>query len=190
LKMDLRRIHRKTAPILFIPFLLMAFTGVIYQIGTSWFGLSNELGNLMMDVHEGKFLGGKLVPVYVLLVGVGLLGMLVTGVTMIKNRRKILPVNAKRNVRWFHHLLALFFFLPLLISASTGVAFRVGKAWFGLPARPASILMNLHQGAYLGSTLQSVYVLLVGAGLAGLVITGIQMTGILRRNKLQTPTNS
>ncbi|HIK16461.1 MAG TPA: PepSY domain-containing protein [Leptolyngbyaceae cyanobacterium M33_DOE_097] len=188
--MDLRRLHRKTAPILFIPFLLMALTGVIYQIGTSWFGLSNELGSFMMDIHEGKFLGGKLVPVYVLLVGVGLLGMLVTGVVMIKNQRKALQANAKRNVRWFHHLLALIFFLPLLISASTGVAFRVGKAWFGLPARPASILINLHQGAYLGSTLQSIYVLLVGAGLIGLVITGIQMTRTFRKRNLQAPTNS
>ncbi len=53
--MNLRKLHRQTAPILFIPLLLTALTGVAYRIGRSWFGLPKEFGNFMMLLHEGRF---------------------------------------------------------------------------------------------------------------------------------------
>jgi uncharacterized iron-regulated membrane protein len=179
--MNFRKLHRKVAPILFLPLLLTALTGVAYRIGRSWFAIPEDIAEFFMTVHEGRFLGKPLVPIYVLLVGLGLIGMIATGLVMMK--RRSLSFNAQPNWRWIHRILAPIAFLPLLASALTGIAYRLGKAWFGLSSEQTAILMRIHQGSYLGSTLKPVYVLLVGVGLIGLLITGIQMTGIFRKRK-------
>lgn len=73
-------------------------------------------------------------------------------------------------------------FLPLFVSAITGIAYRLGRAWFALSSQQASILLRIHQGSYLGN-FKAVYVLLVGLSLLALLITGIQMTGIFRKSR-------
>ncbi|MGB3639156.1 MAG: PepSY domain-containing protein [Rivularia sp. (in: cyanobacteria)] len=181
--MNFRKLHRKIAPILFLPLLLSALTGMSYRIGRSWFGLSNEFGNLMMTIHEGRYLGKPLVPIYVLLTGLGLIGIVITGISMLKPRKKIDKNNlkpAKFNARLLHSLIAPVFFLPLFVSASTGIIYRLGKEWFGLSAQQAQFFMSIHQGSYLGSSLRAIYILLIGLGLLIMLVTGIQMTGIFR----------
>lgn len=180
--MNLRKLHRKSAPIIFLPLFLTAITGVAYRVGRTWFGLSEEVGDVFLTIHEGGFLGESLVPVYVLLMGVGLLGMLATGIVMVL-KRKPTKGQPKKDYRWIHRILAPIAFLPLLLSASTGIAYRLGRAWFDLPREQASILMRLHQGSYFGTVGRSIYVLLVGLGLIMLLITGIQMTPMFRKRR-------
>jgi len=179
----LRRLHSRAAPLVFVPLLLTALTGVGYRLGKNWLGISDGISGRLMTLHEGGFLGSALVPVYVLLVGLGTLGMVATGITMMQLNRKSLAVPAKRRGRWIHRVLAPITLLPLLITTVTGMAYRVGKAWFGLPSDQASLLMRLHEGAYLGSALKPLYVLFVGAGLTGLLWTGIQMTAMFRARR-------
>lgn len=183
LTMNWRKLHRKIAPILLLPLLLSALSGVAFRVGRSWFGLSDDFGDLMMVIHEGKYLGKPLVPVYVLLTGLGLAAMLVSGITMIKQHRKNSQGKSKPkkfSFRTLHSLIAPVLFLPLLVSASTGIAYRLGKAWFGLSGEQAKFFLNIHQGSYLGKELRAAYVLLVGLGLLAMLVTGIQMTGIFR----------
>ncbi|MBJ7901293.1 MAG: PepSY domain-containing protein [Cyanobacteria bacterium RI_101] len=179
--LNVRKIHRKIAPILFIPLLLSALTGVAYRLGRTYFGVSDELGESILSIHEGKFLGKPLVPFYILLLGLGLVAMIATALLMFKQRRQnyFKSLSSGRvNLRSVHGLFALIFFLPLFISAVTGVMFRISRAWLGLSEEQAEIFMEIHQGSYLGSSLRVVYVLLIGLGLLGILITGIQMTGI------------
>ncbi|MBW4660384.1 MAG: PepSY domain-containing protein [Drouetiella hepatica Uher 2000/2452] len=184
--MNLRKFHRKAAPILFIPLLLTALTGVAYRIGRSWFGLSDEFGEFMMMLHEGRFLGKPIVPAYVLLVGLGLLGIMVSGISLMKRRKDPIQQNAvKLNGRKLHQIMAPIAFLPFGISALTGVAYRLGKAWFGLSADQAAILLKIHQGSYLGSALRPIYVLLVGLSLVIMLATGIQMSGVFRKRRVR-----
>ncbi|MEB3280394.1 MAG: PepSY domain-containing protein [Lyngbya sp.] len=179
--MNFRKIHRKIAPILFIPLLLSALTGISYRIGRSWFGLPGEFGSFMMFFHEGRFLGKPLVPVYVLLVGLGLLGLIVSGFTLIKPRKQSKSV--KLNERRFHQIIAPIALLPLAVSAVTGVGYRLGKAWFGLSSDQVGFLLRIHQGSYLGPALRPIYVLLVGLSLIVLLVTGLQMTGIFHKRR-------
>lgn len=79
---NIRKLHRKIAPFIFLPLLLTALTGVSYRIGRSWFGLSEEFGDAMMFIHQGTWLGPQLRPFYVLLNALGAIGMIVTGVIM------------------------------------------------------------------------------------------------------------
>ncbi|MGB3694010.1 MAG: PepSY domain-containing protein [Spirulinaceae cyanobacterium] len=84
--MDLRlfrKLHSKMAPIVLIPFFVTAATGVTYRIGKSWFGWSRDQAHIFMVIHEGEYLGKFLEPIYVLVNGLALLWMLITGSAML-----------------------------------------------------------------------------------------------------------
>ncbi|WP_330204555.1 hypothetical protein [Cyanobacterium sp. Dongsha4] len=89
---DFRKLHRKIAPIVFLPLFVTAFTGVLYRVARSWFGVSDEIGEMIMFIHQGTFLGKDLRVFYVILNGLGLIGMVVSGIVMsgiFFRRRKI-----------------------------------------------------------------------------------------------------
>lgn len=79
---QIRKLHRTLAPILFLPFFLTSITGIIYRLAGSWFGVEKEAREFLMVIHQGEFLGDQLKPIYVFLNGLGLIGMLVTGIVM------------------------------------------------------------------------------------------------------------
>ena len=78
-----RQLHRTVAPIVLLPIFITVLTGVTYRLGKSWFGLSRDQVHFLMVLHEGEYLGQTLEPVYVLLNGLGLLWMLITGSMMV-----------------------------------------------------------------------------------------------------------
>lgn len=78
-----RKFHSAIAPIVLLPLLVTVFTGVTYRLSKDWFGLSRDRVHFLMSIHEGEYLGDTLEPVYVLLNGLGLLWMLVTGSAML-----------------------------------------------------------------------------------------------------------
>ncbi len=75
-------------------------------------------------------------------------------------------------VRKFHAALAPFVLLPLLVTVTTGVTYRLGKSWLGLDRDQVHFLMTLHEGEYLGPALEPIYVLLNGLGLVWMIVTG------------------
>lgn len=177
-KRNFQQFHRKIAPIVFLPLLATALTGVLYRVGRSWFGWPRSIAESMMAIHTGEFLGEPLVPFYVAIVGLSLVAMVVTGLTMMRWRAgKQQKLTGRKIHRWLTPIL----FLPLAVSAVTGVIYELGQDWFGLSGRQAAFFLGVHQGAYLGSFLRVIYVLLIGVGLVALLITGINMTSIVRR---------
>ena len=94
----LRQFHRQLAPILMLPFLVTAITGVAHRLGKSWFGLSRDQVHVLMVIHEGEYLGTDLKPFYVLLNGLGLLVMVITG--------GVMWFNSIRRSSWFKQLQA------------------------------------------------------------------------------------
>ena len=80
-----RQYHRKIAIILALPLLLTVITGMGYTVVGEWFH-QGELAEAMLRVHSGEIfrLGG----IYPILNGIGLLGLLVTGVSMLGWFRK------------------------------------------------------------------------------------------------------
>ncbi len=178
-----RKLHRRIAPILFLPLLASALTGVAYRLGRSWFGFPCSVANFFMVIHQGEYLGQPLVPIYVLLVGLGLIGLIVTGLTMIKRPGNRPQNQTKLTLEKLHQILAPIVFLPLLASAVTGITYRLGKAWFGMSNEQAAIFLRIHQGTYLGSFWRVFYVFLVGLGLVAMLFTGIKMTSIFPRRR-------
>jgi len=79
---SLRKLHRQVAPIVFLPLLLSASTGVLFRVARSWFGASKETGEIIMYFHQGSFFGHELKVFYIILNGLGVLVMLLTGIMM------------------------------------------------------------------------------------------------------------
>ncbi|MGF1512353.1 MAG: PepSY domain-containing protein [Elainellaceae cyanobacterium] len=77
-----RSLHKFVAPIVMLPLVVTIFTGVSYRLSKDWFGWTRDQAHWLMVIHEGEYLGERLKSVYVLLNGLGLLWMLVTGGTM------------------------------------------------------------------------------------------------------------
>jgi len=92
-----RQLHSTLAPIVLLPLLVTVATGVAYRLGKSWFGLSRDQVHFLMVIHEGEYLGDIGEPIYVLLNGLGLLWMLVTGATM--------WIQSLRRSPWFRRLM-------------------------------------------------------------------------------------
>jgi hypothetical protein len=91
-----RQLHRTVAPIVLLPLLITMTTGVIYRLSKDWFGLSRDQVHFLMTLHEGEYLGPTLEPIYVLLNGLGLLWMLITGGILIwQNLSRALKSKAK-----------------------------------------------------------------------------------------------
>jgi hypothetical protein len=95
----------------------------------------------------------------------------------------------KQKLRKFHKIVAPIVFLPLFVTVITGVAYRLGRNWFGLSRDQAHILMVIHEAEYLGEDIKPFYVLLNGIGLMWMLITGIIMSGIFNRKKSKQDTN-
>jgi hypothetical protein len=72
--MNARSLPRRLAPAIVVPLALTVVSGVAFRVGRSWYGLSADFGRWMMALHEGRYLGEQLVPLYVLSVGLALLG--------------------------------------------------------------------------------------------------------------------
>ena len=84
-------------------------------------------------------------------------------------------INAMKSrlfIRKLHRTIAPIVLLPLLITVTTGVIYRLSKDWFGLSRDQVHFLMTLHEGEYLGPTLEPIYVLLNGLGLLWMLGTG------------------
>jgi len=181
---NFRKLHRQVAPIIFIPLLLSALTGVAYRLAESWFGIEGDAAEIFMVIHQGSYLGKELRPFYVLLLASGVIGLIVTGLTMTKflggaHERQ----GAKLDFRKVHRIAAPIVFLPLAVSTVTGVIYRVGRTWFKMPKEVGKVFLNIHQGEYFGEFLMPIYVLLVGCGAILLLVTGLNMTGIFRKSR-------
>ncbi|QEY32021.1 PepSY domain-containing protein [Synechococcus sp. RSCCF101] len=82
----LRQIHAALAPFVLAPLLITALSGVSYRVLRDWGGFSRDQVHWLMAVHEAEWLGPSLEPLVVLLNGLGLLWMLVTGAGMLAER--------------------------------------------------------------------------------------------------------
>lgn len=86
----LRQAHASLAPLVLLPLLITVTTGLGYRLLRDWGGLDRDRAHLLMVLHEGEWLsrwfGSSGETVYVLLNGLGLLWMLVSGGVLLVQR--------------------------------------------------------------------------------------------------------
>lgn len=81
-------------------------------------------------------------------------------------------MNYRQLIRKWHSTIAPIVLLPLFVTVTTGVTYRLSKDWLGLSRDQVHFLMTIHEGEYLGKTLEPFYVLLNGLGLLWMLATG------------------
>ncbi len=81
-------------------------------------------------------------------------------------------MNYRQKIRQWHAIMAPVVLAPLIVTVTTGVTYRLSKDWFGLSRDQVHFLMSIHEGEYLGHTLEPFYVLLNGLGLLWMLGTG------------------
>ena len=113
------------------------------------------------------------------------LGEAAKGETAQKRRNK--PLAAR--LRHWHAALAPVVLLPLLLTVSTGVGYRLLRDWGGVDRDGAHGLMALHEGewlrAWFGPTGETLYVLLNGLGLLWMLASGAGL--LVQRLRLARP---
>ena len=82
----IRRLHGALAPVVLAPLLITVCSGMSYRLLKDWGGLSRDQVHWLMAIHEGEWLGSLAEPFYVLLNGLGLLWMLITGGILLSQR--------------------------------------------------------------------------------------------------------
>ena len=168
-----RKLHLRIAPILLIPLLATAITGILAGL-VNRFGLPDILIDGLIMIHQGNFLGRKLVPFYVLLMGLGILALGLT--TLINGRDNLIFRQTKSNIASIYKSLALILVFPLAVCVETGVAYRLGTDWLNMPKEQTAIFLAIHSGAPLGTVLGILYIFITGLSLIALSIIGIEMT--------------
>ena len=78
-------------------------------------------------------------------------------------------------VRELHQRIAPFVLLPLFVTVCSGVGYRLARDWFGASREQVHWLMTLHEGEWLGPTLEPVVVLMNAVGLLWMMITGLAL---------------
>jgi len=87
-------------------------------------------------------------------------------------------------LRPLHRRIAPWVFILLAVSATTGIAFRAGKQWFGIDKETGNLLLSIHTGEWAGTTFATVQVLAAGLGLLFLLWSGAAM---FRKSKSRAP---
>ncbi|GAB4177780.1 MAG: PepSY domain-containing protein [Terrimicrobiaceae bacterium] len=77
-----RRLHRMVGLVVMLPLGATAATGIAYHFGEVWFKIPDDVGDTLMMIHEGGWLGKPFKPFYVILLASGLAYLLFTGVQM------------------------------------------------------------------------------------------------------------
>jgi hypothetical protein len=79
-------------------------------------------------------------------------------------------------LRHWHGALAPVVLLPLLVTVSSGVGYRLGRDWIHLSRDQAHLLMVIHEGEWLqrwfGASGETFYVLANGLGLLWMLASG------------------
>lgn len=180
--MQLRKVHRQVSLFLFLPLLLTTLTGVAYRVGRSWFGFSKNFGELMMFLHNGQFLGDFLSSLYTLFLGFGVLILSLSGFSLLNKKLLVCQGHAsKLRERRYHQLMGIILLIPFLLTTITGVLYHFGVFGLHLPKENVRWLLVIHQGAYLGSALKPVYVLLLGLGIVSMMFTAWKMLAQTKR---------
>jgi hypothetical protein len=92
-------------------------------------------------------------------------------------------------IRRLHGAMAPLVLTPLLLTVTSGMAYRLLKDWCGLSRDQVHWLMVLHEGEWLGHAAEPFYVLLNGLGLLWMLSTGAVLLSQrwLKRTAVKTP---
>jgi len=161
--------HRALVLWVSAPLVISALSGMAYRLGRAWFGMPKDSWGWLMDLHTGAWLGRWGSVIYLSFAAIGLVMMAATGAAMLLKHGSKMPSRRR------HRLLGMTLLLPLVATAVTGIYYKIGVEFFGLSDSMERLLMDIHQGSWMGHAVTPFYVLLVGSGLLLLILSGLRI---------------
>ncbi len=157
MKAFLRQLYRQLTLIVSWCLLTTALTGIIAGLNYRLIQLPDRVVEILISLHQGAFLGDKIAPIYVLLLGLGIFSL---GLKVIVEGRynllfQSLPPTIANVCRW----IVLILLIPLAICVETGVAYRLGTDWLGMSSSETAAFLSVHGGSF-SQTLLSIFYLL------------------------------
>jgi GGDEF domain-containing protein len=163
MKASFRGLSRQLITVLCCCLLATALTGMILGLSDRSIQLPAAVTQGLIAIHQGAFLGEKLTPLYVLLIG---LGVFILGLkTAIEGRHSILFERSQPLVANTFRTIALILVIPLVFCVETGVAYRLGMDWFSMSSKQTTALLSLHGGSSLEVVLGIFYLLITSSSL-------------------------
>jgi GGDEF domain-containing protein len=169
-----RKLNLQIAPILLFPLLMTSLTGIIIGLGNRSGIFPPVLIDALLLIHQGGVLGQKLIPFYVLFLGLGVLAIGLNILIKVRESllsRSVKPSRARVNL---YKIVALILVFPLGVCIQTGVAIRLGTDWLGMTSQQTAIFESMHTGTQLPMMIGTCYTLVTGFGLILLSIVGIE----------------
>lgn len=163
-----RALHKWLAAWIALPLVISLVTGIIYRVGRSWFGMTKPVGNEILKFHTGEWIGESFSHGYILLTGLGLLTLVLTGGALLFQKK------SARTSRRLHRWMGTILLLPLFATSTTGIAYHFGEKVLHFSEPTQKLLMTIHQGSWLGPQLRPFYILFIGVGLLFLIISGLK----------------
>ena len=184
MKALLRQLYRQLILIISWCLLITALTGIIAGLNGSLLQLPNRVVEILISLHQGAFLGDKIAPIYVLLLG---LGIFFLGLKVIVEGRynllfQSLPPAIANVCRW----IVLILLIPLAICVETGVAYRLGTDWFGMSSSETAAFLSVHGGSFSQQLLGFFYLLAATATLITILILNKKRNRIPQKKIVRT----
>lgn len=163
MKTSFRVLYRQLLSILYWCLLVTTLTGIIISLNNYLIPLPIFIRKVLVSLHQGAFLGSKIAPVYILLLGLGILALGLK--VIIEGRYSLLFQKLPFGIANVGRIIALLLVIPLAVCVQTGVAYRLATDWFGISSDKTAELLFVHGGAYFGAQLATVYLLAVSVAL-------------------------
>jgi len=190
-----RVLHKYTAYVAVVVLSSTIFSGVLWRVLFSLFGVDPSQLSLLMSIHQGSLF--RIPVLYTMLSCCLAYAMAFTGWSMLPrdflSRSVSYEVFSYTSTRELHRKVTPLLLLPLLWAATTGFGYRFSRNALGFEKARVQWLLDLHQFRYPGNDYFSVIFTCAVATFAFYTIwTGAQLIlmAITRKSQLPTQTNT
>ena len=168
MKASFLALYRQLVLIISCCLLITALTGLVIGSNERLIQLPDRIVGILVNLHQGAFLGDKLVSIYVLLLALGVFSL---GLKIVasKNNRPLLGSVAPI-VADFCRIIGLILTIPLAVCVETGLAYRLGTDWLGMSGIETAGFLSVHGGSFFAKPLDIFYLLAVSTALISLLI--------------------
>ena len=176
-------LYRQLVKIISCCLLVTTLTGIVIGSNNRLIQLPDRIIKILINLHQGAFLGDKLVSIYVLLLALGVFSLglkIVAG----KNNRplfgSVAPIVAD-----LCRIIGLALTIPLAICVETGLAYRLGTDWLGMSNTQTSGFLSVHGGDFFAKPLDIFYLLAVSTALISLLIFSQSLPTLGSRKRIK-----